>query len=62
MGCDGGAHLHVWLLARPAGLLQPRGSCLPDWLDVLPPLPGEQCQAIGAHLADRLTEYDASRG
>lgn len=59
---DGGAHLHVWFLARPAGLLQLRGSCLPDWLDVLPPLPGEQCRAIGAHVADRLTEYDASRG
>ena len=36
---DGAAHLHWWLLARPAGLLQLRGSLLPLWLDVLPPLP-----------------------
>jgi hypothetical protein len=36
---DGGAHLHVWILARPLGLLQMRGSSLPDWLDVLPPRP-----------------------
>jgi hypothetical protein len=38
---DGGAHLHWWFLARPAGLLQLRGSQLATWLDVLPPLPAE---------------------
>jgi hypothetical protein len=37
---DGGAHLHVWLLGRPAGLLQLRGSCLPIWDDMLPRTPG----------------------
>ncbi len=36
---DGGAHLHLWFLARPEGMVQLRGSCLPDWLDILPPLP-----------------------
>jgi diadenosine tetraphosphate (Ap4A) HIT family hydrolase len=36
---DGGAHLHWWIIVRPAGLLQLRGSALPLWLDVLPPLP-----------------------
>ena len=33
---DGGAHLHLWLIARPAGLAQLRGTCLPLWEDVLP--------------------------
>jgi hypothetical protein len=36
---DGGAHLHVWFLGRPAGMLQLRGSCLPVWDDMLPRLP-----------------------
>ncbi len=36
---DGAAHLHWWFVARPEGLLQLRGSLLPLWLDVLPPLP-----------------------
>ncbi|MBZ9645616.1 hypothetical protein [Streptomyces sp. PSKA30] len=26
---DGGAHLHFWLMARPAGMLQLRGTFLP---------------------------------
>jgi hypothetical protein len=38
---DGGAHLHIWLLARPAGLLQLRGSSLSDWIDALPPVPAD---------------------
>jgi hypothetical protein len=36
---DGGEHLHVWFLARPAGQLQLRGSCLPMWDDLLPEYP-----------------------
>lgn len=36
---DGGAHLHVFVLARPAGLLQLRGSNLALWDDLLPPIP-----------------------
>jgi hypothetical protein len=51
---DGGAHLHVWFFARPEGLLQLRGSCLPDWLDVLPPLPPEDSDAITRHVVGRL--------
>lgn len=35
---DGSEHLHVWIVARPAGVLQLRGSSLPDWIDVLPPM------------------------
>lgn len=36
---DGGAHLHVFFIARPVGLLQLRGSNLALWDDLLPPLP-----------------------
>lgn len=35
---DGGAHLHVFAFARPAGMQQLRGSCLVLWQDLLPPL------------------------
>lgn len=38
---DGGVHLHWWFIARPAGMLQFRGSGMGTWLDVLPPLPAE---------------------
>ncbi|MCU1693382.1 MAG: hypothetical protein JWM64_2473 [Frankiales bacterium] len=38
---DGGAHLHVWFFARPAGFAQLRGSFLPVWDDVLPPVPDD---------------------
>jgi diadenosine tetraphosphate (Ap4A) HIT family hydrolase len=38
---DGGAHLHVVFLARPGGLLQLRGSSLPLWEEMLPPVPPE---------------------
>ncbi|MEP6696882.1 MAG: hypothetical protein ABJA34_08385 [Pseudonocardiales bacterium] len=54
---DGGAHLHVWFMARPAGVLQLRGSCLPDWLDVLPALPAEQWDSLGGYVARALAEY-----
>jgi hypothetical protein len=39
---DGGAHLHVFFWARPAGFQQLRGSCLPIWDDLLPPAPAAQ--------------------
>ncbi|MFB9364890.1 hypothetical protein ACWCYY_06605 [Kitasatospora sp. NPDC001664] len=38
---DGAAHLHLWLLARPEGMLQLRGSFLPLWDEVLPPVGSE---------------------
>lgn len=44
---DGGAHLHVWFLARPAGQLQLRGSCLPVWDDLLPEYPDDVSAADG---------------
>ncbi len=51
---DGAAHLHVWFTARPAGLLQLRGSCLMDWLDVLPPMPADELERFARHVATAL--------
>lgn len=42
---DGGEHLHVIFLARPAGMLQLRGSNLPLWEEMLPRLPVEELAA-----------------
>jgi hypothetical protein len=41
---DGGAHLHLFLIARPEGMMQMRGTCLPLWDDVLPKLPSSLWQ------------------
>ena len=38
---EGGAHLHVWFMARPAGMEQLRSSFAAIWDDVLPPTPRE---------------------
>ncbi|MHB8245745.1 MAG: hypothetical protein ACYDGN_10405 [Acidimicrobiales bacterium] len=38
---DGGAHLHIFIFARPAGFSQLRGTCLAIWDDLLPPVPHE---------------------
>ena len=51
---DGGAHLHWWIIVRPAGLLQLRGSDLPLWLDVLPPLPDDVWRADLERIAAEL--------
>jgi diadenosine tetraphosphate (Ap4A) HIT family hydrolase len=51
---DGVAHLHLWFIARPAGLLQLRGSCLMDWLDVLPAMPREQLEAFAEQVSSSL--------
>ena len=48
---DGGAHLHVWFFARPEGLLQLRGSTLPDWTDCLPPMPEVEWDGVMAAVA-----------
>ena len=42
---DGGAHLHLFFLARPARMLQLRGSPLLDWEENLPPVPLEVTRA-----------------
>jgi diadenosine tetraphosphate (Ap4A) HIT family hydrolase len=51
---DGGAHLHVWFIVRPAGMLQLRGSCLPGWMDVLPPLPADEAATLDRYVARTL--------
>jgi hypothetical protein len=38
---EGGAHLHIWFMARPAGMEQLRSSFAAVWDDVLPPTPQE---------------------
>ena len=53
---DGGAHLHVLVVARPRGMMQLRGMFLSTWMDVLPPLPVEEWAALRSHLAARLAE------
>lgn len=54
---DGGAHLHIWFFVRPAGVLQLRGSCLPDWMDVLPALPRDEWDALNQYVARSLVRY-----
>ncbi len=39
---DGCAHLHVWFLARPEGMLQFRGTLAALWDDCLPAVPEDQ--------------------
>jgi len=36
---DGSAHLHMWALARPAGMMQGRGAALAFWDEILPAMP-----------------------
>ncbi|HEX4060601.1 MAG TPA: hypothetical protein VHY58_06215 [Streptosporangiaceae bacterium] len=53
---DGGAHLHIFFFARPAGFAQLRGTCLAIWDDLLPEIPADQrdrdVAAIGRALAE----------
>jgi len=51
---DGGAHLHVVLIARPHGMRQLWGMFLSTWVFILPPLPAGEWAAIRAHVAARL--------
>jgi diadenosine tetraphosphate (Ap4A) HIT family hydrolase len=52
---DGGAHLHLVFLGRPAGLLQLRGSNLALWEEMLPRVPEDvataDLRAVAAALA-----------
>lgn len=51
---DGGAHLHVWFFARPAGQRQLLGSWLVVWDDLLPEYPGELADADAGRVAEAL--------
>jgi diadenosine tetraphosphate (Ap4A) HIT family hydrolase len=54
---DGGAHLHAFLIARPAGMLQLRGSCLTLWDEMLPAIPDEETAATLAVAVDALADF-----
>ena len=59
---DGGAHLHVWFFARPAGQAQLLGSWLVVWDDLLPEYPADVADADAAAVADALvTSHGGSR-
>lgn len=51
---DGGAHLHVWLMGRPAGMPQLRGSNLALWEEMLPRVPEEESAAALQQVAQAL--------
>ena len=51
---DGGAHLHVFVVARPLGMMQLRGMFLSTWMHALPPLSTDQWQAMREHVAEVL--------
>ena len=42
---DGGAHLHLWQIIRPEGMVQANGVTLPVWLGALPAMPVETWRA-----------------
>ena len=58
---DGGAHLHAFLLGRPAGLLQLRGSNLALWEEMLPVLPAEEAASVMAVAVGALAELGEPR-
>jgi diadenosine tetraphosphate (Ap4A) HIT family hydrolase len=51
---DGGAHLHVWLFARPERQAQLYGSWLVVWDDLLPEYPADLADADADAVADAL--------
>jgi diadenosine tetraphosphate (Ap4A) HIT family hydrolase len=53
---DGGAHLHVFFFARPAGFAQLRGTCMAIWDDLLPAQPDDQLDRDAAAVAQALTD------
>jgi diadenosine tetraphosphate (Ap4A) HIT family hydrolase len=51
---DGGAHLHVWFFARPAGQAQLYGSWMVVWDDLLPEYPEPIAQTDAGTVAAAL--------
>lgn len=56
--CDGGAHLHWWILGRPEGALQQRGSFLVLWAQSLPLPPADEVDRRAASIAAQLRGED----
>lgn len=60
---DGGAHLHIFVVARPRGMMQLRGMFLTTWLYTLPPLAPELWAAMRSHVGTALgAGGDGGRG
>ncbi|MBA3265278.1 MAG: hypothetical protein H0T14_02730 [Nocardioidaceae bacterium] len=57
---DGGAHFHVWFMARPLGMLQLRGSMLPLWLDFLPTVEPRESRTALSRIAAIMAEQGGS--
>lgn len=55
---DGATHLHVWFMARTAGLPSVKGSFAVDWDDILPPGPEESWREDLAAVAQQLSAFD----
>jgi diadenosine tetraphosphate (Ap4A) HIT family hydrolase len=58
---DGGAHLHVWFFARPAGQAQLYGSWLVVWDDLLPEYPEPVAQSDAITVATALADSYGGR-
>jgi diadenosine tetraphosphate (Ap4A) HIT family hydrolase len=58
---DGGAHLHVWFFARPAGQAQLFGSWLVVWDDLLPEYPDDVAAADADAVVDALISSHGGR-
>jgi hypothetical protein len=54
---DGAAHLHLWFMARPKGQLQLRGTFLPMWDDIIPPIPEARWKEDLSMIAAWLGEF-----
>jgi hypothetical protein len=55
---DGGAHMHVWFIARPARLPNILGSLAIEWNDMLPPVPEEVWRADLHEVARKLATHE----
>jgi diadenosine tetraphosphate (Ap4A) HIT family hydrolase len=59
---DGGAHVHLFFYARPAGFSQLRGTCLAIWDDLLPPTPRDRRDDDATTVAESLiSTYGGTR-
>lgn len=59
---DGGAHLHLLLMGRPARMLQLRGSPLLDWEENLPRVPESVLRANVRPIVEALVEEYGGTG
>ena len=55
---DGAAHFHQWFFPRPLGRLQLRGTMLPVWMDVLPPLADDELRRVHDRVAAAMRAGD----